>query len=331
MARPLRIEYPGAWYHVMNRGGNYKAIYLDDGDKDSFLNLVGETCTIWNTHIHAYCLMDNHYHLLVETPKGGLGRAMRHLNSIYTQRFNRKHGGDGPLFRGRYKAILVNGDDYLLQIVRYIHMNPAKKGNDINAFFDYTWSSNRYYLGKGTKPEWLSISKILNLFSENTKLQRSLYKEFITDKIPEEILKFYAKKRLLPILGDISFVEWAKKAFVKQKAEDYEIPEANKKTSGPTVEHVLNSIVSYYKIEEKVLKYKRRGVWNEPRKVAMYLCRQMCGLPLNEIQNIFSADTYTAVSMSNTIIKKKILTDKGLKRTIDTLKSIINDKNKTTN
>ena len=112
MSRPLRIEYPGAWYHVMNRGNNFQKIFLDDADKKQFLKLLGETCEMWKIRVHAYCLMDNHYHVLIETPVIGLSRAMRHLNGIYTQRFNRKNKRDGVLFRGRYRAILVQSKNF---------------------------------------------------------------------------------------------------------------------------------------------------------------------------------------------------------------------------
>lgn len=309
----------------MSRGGNYQKIFVNDDDRESFLKIVGEACEMWHMRIHAYCLMNNHYHLLVETPDGCLGRAMRHLNGIYTQKFNRNHHRDGPLFRGRYKAILIDGDRYLMEVVRYIHMNPAKRRNDVNTLLQYPWSSNSYYLGKRKKPEWLSVSEILNFFSENTRIQKSLYKEFITDKIPEEILQIYSKKRLLPILGDTSFIDWAKKTFLKDKVKDYEIPEANRKTCGPSLERVLEIVMSYYRAEVSDLKITRRGVWNEPRKVAMYLCRQMCGLSLIEIKEVFNVEAYTTVSMSNIKVRNKISVDRGFRKKIEKIKLIINN------
>ena len=107
MARPLRIEYPGAFYHVMNRGQFRRNIFVEDKGRQSFLDLLADITRLWKVEIYAYCLIDNHYHLLLSTPTGGLSRAMRHLDGIYTQKFNRVHHRDGPLFRGRYKAILT--------------------------------------------------------------------------------------------------------------------------------------------------------------------------------------------------------------------------------
>jgi putative transposase len=124
MARPLRIEYPGAYYHVMNRGLSHRDIFLEDKGRESFLDLLSDITRLWKVEIYAYCLMNNHYHLLLSTAAVGLSRAMRHLDGIYTQKFNRVHHRDVPLFRGRYKAILIDAEAYFLSVVRYIHRNP---------------------------------------------------------------------------------------------------------------------------------------------------------------------------------------------------------------
>ena len=124
MARPLRIQYPNAFYHVMNRGLGRQRIFLNDDDYSVFLETLKESSRYCNVRIVSYCFMSNHYHLLVQTPSANLNRMMRHLNGVYTQRFNKMHRSDGPLFRGRYKAILVQEDEYLTHLIRYIHLNP---------------------------------------------------------------------------------------------------------------------------------------------------------------------------------------------------------------
>ncbi len=126
MSRPLRIEYPGAWYHIMNRGRRGSDIFEEEEERKIFLILLKESTKLWNVHISAYCLMNNHYHILAKTPQANLSRIMRHLNGVYTQRFNRFHGYDGQLFRGRFKSILIEDDNYLLELVRYIHRNPLR-------------------------------------------------------------------------------------------------------------------------------------------------------------------------------------------------------------
>ena len=128
MSRPLRIEYPGAWYHVMNRGRRGESVFRREKDYLTFIELLKETVEMWNLRVGAYCLMPNHYHLLIQTPDANLSRCMRHINGVYTQRFNRNHLLDGQLFRGRYKAILVDADSYLLELLRYIHRKSAGSG-----------------------------------------------------------------------------------------------------------------------------------------------------------------------------------------------------------
>lgn len=128
MPRPQRIEYPGAWYHVMNRGAGRRVIFRTNVQRQGFLELLGELSEIYGIAVHAYCLMGNHYHLLIHTPRGNLSAAMRHLNSVYTQRFNRSIGTDGPLFRGRYKAVVVEADAYLAHSVATSISTPRQPG-----------------------------------------------------------------------------------------------------------------------------------------------------------------------------------------------------------
>jgi len=154
MSRPLRIEYKGAWYHVMNRGLARQPIFYNDTSRKLFLELLNEIHHRYSVEIHAYCLMGNHYHLFVRTPLGNLSRAMRHLNGVSTQRFNKLQMRDGPLFRGRYKSILVEADTYFLRLSRYIHLNPVV-GNIVDTAEAYPWSSYSAYVQGGNKPLYL--------------------------------------------------------------------------------------------------------------------------------------------------------------------------------
>ena len=147
MSRPLRIQYPGALYHVMNRGTARQPTFTNDRDYQAFLDTVAEAFRLWGIEVFAYSLMGNHYHLCLRTPKGNLSRVMRHVDGIYTQRFNRRHGRDGPLFRGRYRAILVDADEYLAAVVRYIHLNPVRAAM-VKRPSEWQWSGHGEYLGK---------------------------------------------------------------------------------------------------------------------------------------------------------------------------------------
>lgn len=163
MARPLRLEFSGALYHVMARGNRRAPIYLDDTDFTQFLTGLGKVCERYNWLTHAYCLMHNHYHLLIETPDGNLSRGMRQLNGVYSQRFNRRHGTSGHLFQGRYKAILVQKGSYLLELSRYIVLNPVR-ARIAPAVQDWRWSSYLETVGRVEPPEWLETDWLLAQF-----------------------------------------------------------------------------------------------------------------------------------------------------------------------
>jgi len=160
MARPLRIEFPGAVYHITSRGNALQDIYVDDADREAFLDVLTRVVERFHWLCHAYCLMGNHYHLLVETLEPTLSRGMRQLNGVYTQRFNRRHGRAGHLFGGRFKAILVEREAYLLELCRYVVLNPVRAGL-VRAAKDWPWSSYRATAGLAEAPPFLTVDWIL--------------------------------------------------------------------------------------------------------------------------------------------------------------------------
>jgi len=178
MARPLRLEFPGALYHVTSRGDGREAIFLDDSDRADLLSTLGSVVGRFNWRLHAYCLMGNHYHLLVETPEPNLARGMRQLNGVYTQRFNRGHGRVGHVFQGRYKAILVDRDAYLLELARYIVHNPVRARIHRKPE-RYAWSSYRASVGIKPVPEWLTVEWILAQFAQTRRVAMRCYAEFV--------------------------------------------------------------------------------------------------------------------------------------------------------
>jgi REP element-mobilizing transposase RayT len=182
MARPLRIEYPGALYHVTARGNARDWIYLDDEDRQVFTDLLGEVVGGFNWLLHAYCLMGNHYHLLVETPDANLGRGMRQLNGVYTQRFNRRHGRVGHVFQGRYKAILVEKDSYLLELARYVVLNPVRAGL-VAEPGEWPWSSYCATAGLDGCPPWLERGWLLNAFTSQQGQAQQRYRQFVAEGV----------------------------------------------------------------------------------------------------------------------------------------------------
>ena len=160
MSRPLRICFPGAFYHITSRGNERKDVFKSKSDKEKFLEYLESAVLRYKGVIHIYCMMSNHYHLLLETPSGILSQIMRHINGAYTNYFNKKRNRSGHLFQGRYKGVLVDIDEYAQELSRYIHLNPVR-ANMVEAPEQYAWSSYRYYTGFKKPPKWLKTDFIL--------------------------------------------------------------------------------------------------------------------------------------------------------------------------
>ncbi|MCL0076475.1 transposase [Dehalococcoidia bacterium] len=179
MTRSLRIEYPGAVYHVTSRGNNRQDIFLDDDDRIVFLEIVHQICDRFNWLCHAYCQMTNHYHLLVETIDPTLSRGMRQLNGVYTQTFNRHHDRVGHLFQGRFKAILVEKDAYLLEVCRYVVLNPVR-AKLVRSIKDWKWSSYRSTAGMEEPLAFLTVNWILSQFDDRRLEAQKAYQRFVS-------------------------------------------------------------------------------------------------------------------------------------------------------
>ena len=178
MARPLRIELSGGLYHVTSRGDRREDIYFSDADREDWLTLFAHVCARFNWVCHAYCLMSNHYHLVVETPEGNLAKGMRQLNGVYTQMMNRTHGRVGHVFQGRYKAILVEKDSYLLELARYVVLNPVR-ANMVSDLGDWPWSSYPAMIGQAPVPVWLQTDWLLGQFASQRERARFGYVDFV--------------------------------------------------------------------------------------------------------------------------------------------------------
>jgi putative transposase len=309
MSRPLRIQYPDAWYHVMNRGRRGESVFLDGQDYTMFVELLKEIVDMYKVKVAAYCLIPSHYHLLMQTPGGDLARCMRHLNGIYTQRFNRAHHCDGQLFRGRYKSILVDADSYLLELVRYIHRNPLEAGL-VKELSKYSWSSHKGYLSNAKKWNWLHKSFILSLFSKDRKEGVNTYRKFILMETHEEINRIFSQSKFPSILGSESFINRVKEKFFHKKRHD-EIPESRR--LAPGAEKIKKAVCNAYSINESTLLSSRRGVLNEPRNVAIFLIRRLRGEKLVEIGRQFGIAKYSSVSSAIEKMKREILADRKLR------------------
>ncbi len=203
MTRPLRLEFPGALYHVTSRGDRKGPIYFDNDDRRAWLAVLATTCERFNFVVHAYCQMTNHFHLLVETIDGGLARGMRQLNGAYSQHFNRRHSLVGHVFQGRYKAILVQKESYLLELARYVVLNPVRAGIVTHAD-DWEWSSQRYVTRREDKPEWLETDWLLSHFGDDRVSACKAYALFVLAGV--ELRSPLTEVKHQMVLGDKEFV-----------------------------------------------------------------------------------------------------------------------------
>ncbi|MEF8982615.1 transposase [Thiohalorhabdus sp.] len=251
MARPLRIEYPGALYHVTARGNARGWIYLDDADREAFCGLLGEVVASFNWVLHAYCLMGNHYHLLVATPDANLGRGMRHLNGVYTQRFNRRHHRSGHVLQGRYKAILVEEEAYLLELARYIVLNPVRAGLVADAS-EWPWSSFRATAGLDGRPPWLTVDWLLAALGGRPEAARRRYRQFVAEGVGQPSPWEGLQGQIY--LGSEDFVrEAAGKAGEGQGPE--EVPRAQRRPAPPT----LTELAAAYPRDEAIARAYASG------------------------------------------------------------------------
>lgn len=306
MARPLRIEYPGAWYHVMNRGRRREKLFSTSDDYELFIGVLRESVEMWNLKVAAYCLMSNHYHLLLHTPDGNIARCMRHINGVYTQRYNRRHRKDGQLFRGRYKAVVVDGDSYLLEVLRYIHRNPLK-ARLVKNLDDFKWSSHRGYISRAKKWEWLYKDFMLSMFSGKVRQAKKAYLEFVSQKESAEIEQFYSKKYLSSVLGDDDFQGWIKEKFQDLRFHP-EIPES--RILAPTPENIIGAVSRFFKIQRESLLKSRRGMENLPRDTAIYLLRKHSTETLAGVGRHVGIVNYSTVSSAVERVKNRKLKDK---------------------
>lgn len=237
MARPLRLELVGGIYHVTSRGDGREDIYLSDADRIGWLEVFGDVCQRFNWVCHAWCQMTNHYHLLIETPEANLARGMRQLNGVYTQRFNRVHGRVGHVFQGRYKAILVERDSYLLELARYVVLNPLR-AKMIKRLELWPWSSYPITCGQAESPPWLQTDWILAQFGQRRSSAIAKYVSFVHEgaRLPS----VWAQLRGQIYLGSDAFVQKMQKQIEKKPGLD-EIPRTQRRAISQPLEQFENN------------------------------------------------------------------------------------------
>ena len=296
MARPLRIEFEGAFYHITSRGNEKKAIFRGTEDFARFLAAISRANERYGILVHAYVLMTNHYHLLIETPSPSLTASLHDLNTAYTNYFNRKYNRVGHLFQGRYRCILVEKDAYLLELSRYLHLNPVRAGI-VQRPEDYRWSSYRSYVITLPLPAWLRTDAVLGQLSARKPEARRRYRLFVKDGLKGAISNPLKQVIAGVALGGTKFWEETREKIEKFRQDD-EIPTLKEVSRRQNLEVILHAVERFYGVSREVLCQKKRPS-HPATQVAMYLARKKTDLSLIEIGACFGGRHYTAVSAAH--------------------------------
>jgi putative transposase len=237
MARPLRLEYEGAVYHITSRGNARESIFLDEGDRARFLEVLADVVDRYDWICHAYCLMTNHYHLLIETPEAGLSQGMQLLNGVYTQWFNRRHDRVGHLLQGRFKAILVEKESQLLELARYVVLNPVR-AKMVRSVRDWPWSSYRATAGQTEVPEFLTVDWVLSQCDPDQGHAVRAYRRFIRQG---RGINVWDELRAGALLGTDGFVDQLR-PLLKEKPLDPEYRKRERFAARPSLEELFRDV-----------------------------------------------------------------------------------------
>jgi REP element-mobilizing transposase RayT len=300
MARPLRLEIPGAYYHVLARGNARQDIFLDDQDRIRFLSTLGESVHRHGLLVHGYCLMPNHYHLIIQTVRPEISLAFKRLNGIYSQFFNRRHERVGHVFQGRFKSLLIDCNSYFLAAHRYIHQNPVRKGLTRNAG-DYEWSSCRDFLGLRTPAPWLRTELSLGYYSGSMKERMSAYATFVETPADENpFTKAYGQA----FLGCPDFVEsMCQRARAVATCEHPEHRAFDERLDPEAIMQVVGRELG----SARVL----AGLRQPARAFLLYLLRERASLPLEALAQRFRMSP-SGISHQVARMKKRLLQDRDI-------------------
>jgi REP element-mobilizing transposase RayT len=269
MARPLRIDFPGALHHVMSRGNDRQAIVRDDADRQRRVDWIRRTVESYGWRLHAFAVMSNHDHLFVETPEANLGPGMQFLNGSYTSYFNRRHRRVGHLFQGRFRSHLVDEEGYFLEVSRYIHLNPIRAGL-VERPEDWFWSSYRGYHRKQHALDWVCYSAVLGEFGTDVANRRA-YARFVQAGIGEPVRSPFADAVAGLLVGSAAFLERMKKLLAK-RPPDRAMPQLKTLRRRPSLAKIAAVVAAHFGSDPTHWTVGRRSD-DISRAVAAYLGR----------------------------------------------------------
>jgi len=303
MARPLRIEFPGAYYHVTCRGNERRRIFLDRVDYVMFLDKLALSLDIYHVLLHAYICMRNHFHMLLSTPEGNLSEFMRHFNISYTAAFNRRHRRVGHLYQGRYKAYLIEADSYLLAVSRYIHLNPVSAGL-VERPEDWVWSSFRGYDRVKARVQWVDYGRVLGEFGGDNATGRRRYVDFVSAGLREKLSSPLSSAVHGLVLGSEGFRDRIAE-MISSRSEDSELPQLNLLRQHPTVKQVVEAVATYYGVDLSRWRGGRRDN-GLSRAVAVYVARQITRESLSAICQVLGYRHVSSIGAAYRRVEKAI-------------------------
>ena len=329
MARPLRIEYPGAFYHVTCRGNDRQNIYRDEEDNELFLERLGESLDVYNVSLLSYVCMTNHFHLLVTTPDGNLSNFMRHFNIGYTASFNRRHKRSGHLYQGRYKSFLIDADTYLKEVSRYIHLNPVRlkkcakldSKEKVELLKKSRYNSLAGYTSLKKREPFLNYSTILDYFGGDTEEGRRRYRQFVNNGLGDILDSPLDSGRGTGIVGSDSFVETIRDTYLTKLDQ-----------KGTREQPELKEVKKKFKPEELICHYCRiteneqdvvcsKGKNSTDRAILMELLYRYCKITQPEIGQLMGGIDYSSVSVSRKRLREKMEKERQLKERFDNIDS----------
>jgi len=315
MARPLRIEYGGAFYHVTSRGNERRKIFYGNSDYEKFKVYLREAQEKYGYLLHSYVLMTNHYHLLIETPEANMSQVMHFINGSYTTYINRKRGRSGHLFQGRYKAILIERDRYLLELSRYIHLNPVRVGL-VKRPEEYPYSSYGALIGRWEE-NFVYGDLIWRMISGERSNGKKRYRTFVEDAIGREQDSPLKDVYGGVILGEDNFIKEALGRLRDKTFNTGEVSHRRKLRALYGPENVIQGVCGYFKITPDELRGKR----TDYHKIAIYLVKRFTGMTNQQIGGLFGGLTYSAVAKTYERFALKLAKDESLKRELESISS----------
>jgi putative transposase len=310
MARPVRIEYEGAFYHVTSRGNERGKIFFTERDYERMKDYLKEAQDKYGYLLHSYILMTNHYHLIVETPRSNLHEIMHYINSSYTTYINRKRTRAGHLFQGRYKAILIDKDTYLLELSRYLHLNPVRAGMAAKPE-EYPHSSYRSYIRK-EEEAIVHRDLILEMISRRRKEGQKAYKEYVERGIGEEENPFKAIYAGV-LLGSRAFIKQTLERLTGEVLEKEHIAHRRELKTIHTSDTIIDTLRTHGKItSEEVFQNSSHG-----RDIAIYLIKKFTSLPNRQIGELFDDLSYSAIAKAYQRFSVRLNEDTSLRKMVE--------------